>query len=66
MMGRTQHKKERGQLMIMVIVVRRSLDEYVNNLCADAFATDHIRKYASCCQPPRGGHVRAQSPPIES
>jgi len=21
-----------------------SLDEYVNNLCVDAFATDHIRK----------------------
>lgn len=52
--------------MTMVIIVHRRLDEYIDTLSVDVFFTDHVHKHASRRQPPRGRHVRAQSPPLDS
>ena len=49
----------------MAIIVHRPLDECVVAHSLNIDVSDHICKHASRRQPPRGRHVRAQSPTPE-
>ena len=60
-------KRGSGQPLTMAIIVHRPPGEYVDTLSSLAyFPLITFHKHPSRRQPPRGRHVRAQSPPLDS
>lgn len=60
-------KRGSEQPTTMVIIVHRRPDEYVDTISSlTYFPLTMFHKHPSRRQPPRGRHVRAQSPPLDS